>query len=287
MYLLHLILLSLAAIHAVTAFLSSTASTPTRFVSRGEQTVSRFSSTSEDTQSTKALLLELVLEKTPRNAPTSAPITEEILKVVRELEKQCPTPDSKVLRELAGTWELLWTTQDRSTAESQSPFAWITPLENQSYSNNPGGRSNPVLPRQIQDVLEQLGIIDTSTTSTRARSQSRAILRSTQSIDLSKREVRNVVGFVLPSARKQQRRASLTVSVKFKPYWADSRRVDVKFQACRVRISDSPIDINIPLGIIGPRGWLRTAYIDDDLRITRGHKGSVFVLSRPAKSPKR
>jgi hypothetical protein len=295
MYGLHQILLSLAAIHAVTAFLSSTTPTPTRFFSRGssviqekERAVSRFSSTSEDTQSTKAQLLELVLEKTPRNAPTSASTTEEILKVVRELEEQCPTPDTEVLQELAGTWELLWTTQDRSRPESQRPFSWINPLENQSYSNNPGGRRNPVLPRRIQDILEQLGVIDTSTPSNTAGSQSRSIRSSTQSIDLTKGEVRNVVGFVVPSVRrKQQRRASLTVSVKFKPNSGDSRRVDVKFQACRVRISDSPININIPLGIIGPRGWLRTAYIDDDLRITRGHKGSVFVLSRPAKSPKK
>jgi hypothetical protein len=31
---------------------------------------------------------------------------------------------------------------------------------------------------------------------------------------------------------------------------------------------------------------LRTGYIDEDLRITRGHKGSVFILSRAAKKLK-
>jgi hypothetical protein len=53
--------------------------------------------------------------------------------------------DADVEHELVGVWEL-WMTQDRSRPESQSPFAWINPLENQSYSNNPGGRSN-LLPR--------------------------------------------------------------------------------------------------------------------------------------------
>jgi hypothetical protein len=282
---LHLILLSLCAIHTATAFISST--TPTRIVSRGsgviekEQTaVLRFSSTSQNAQSTKAKLLEILFEKAPRNAPTSASLTAEILTVVRELEAQCPTMDTDVQQELAGVWELLWTTQDFSRPESQSIFSWINPLENQSYSNNPRGRSNPALPRPIQDALEQLGIIKASNTPV---SQSPAV-RTTQSINLAKREVRNVVGFALPRAwpSTQQPRASITIMVKFRPNPADLRMIDVKFQKCRIRISNSPIpiDVDIPFGYIGPSGWLRTGYIDEDLRITRGHKGSVFVLSR-------
>jgi hypothetical protein len=297
------ILLSLCAIHAATAFLSGT--TPTRIVSRDssvieqEQTAAlRFYSTrsqnaqstkaSQNAQSTKAKLLDILLEKAPRNAATSASLTAEILSVVRELEGQCPTPDSDVGKELAGVWELLWTTQDHSRPESKSPFAWINPLENQSYSNNPGGRSNPVLPREIQDALEQVGIINTSTN---ASSDSPSpTVRSTQSINLAKREIRNVVGFTLPRAwlQKQQPRASITLMVKFRPTPDDSRMIDVKFQRCRIRISNAliPIDVKIPFGYIGPTGWLRTGYIDEDLRITRGHKGSVFVLSRAAKKLK-
>lgn len=43
------------------------------------------------------------------------------------------------------------------------------------------------------------------------------------------------------------------------------------------------MDVTIPLpGIIGPRLWLRTLYVDDELRITHGHKGSVFILRRTA-----
>jgi hypothetical protein len=298
------ILLSLCAIHAATAFLSS--STPTRIVSRDssviekEQTAAlRFLSTSQsaqstkasqNAQSTKAKLLDILLEKAPRNTATSATLTAEILSVVRELEGQCPTPDADVEQELAGVWELLWTTQDRSRPESQSPFAWINPLENQSYSNNPGGRSNPVLPREIQDALEQVGIINTSTSASKNASGSLSpTVRSTQSINLAKREIRNVVGFALPRAwHKQQPRASITLKVKFRPTPDDSRMIDVKFQKCRIRISNAfiPIDVNIPFGYIGPTGWLRTGYIDEDLRITRGHKGSVFILSRAAKKRK-
>lgn len=62
------------------------------------------------------------------------------------------------------------------------------------------------------------------------------------------------------------------------------RQIDVKFNSCRFTISNTPgMDVTIPLpGIIGPTGWLRTLYVDDKLRITHGHKGSVFILFRTA-----
>lgn len=146
-----------------------------------------------------------------------------------------------------------------------------SPLENQSYSNNPLGRANPVLPRPIQDRLEKMGIIKQDTQP----------IRSSQAIDIKKKQVRNVVTFNLPSIG-ESKKMTLTVLVDFEPNLQDFRKVDVKFQSCRVVVPNSPIDIDIPLGIIGPKGWLRTGYIDETLRITRGHKGSVFVLVRPA-----
>lgn len=128
------------------------------------------------------------------------------------------------------------------------------------------GRFNPVLPRQIQDRLEEIGVI-----------QDADAARSSQSVDLKKKRVRNVVSVGLPALN---RRASLTVDVRFNANLDDKRRVDVKFDSCRLLVPKSPVDVTFPLGILGPTGWLRTGYIDDDIRITRGHKGSVFILSR-------
>jgi hypothetical protein len=64
--------------------------------------------------STKSDLLGL-LASSPRNAPTPATLTRDILNVVRQLEEaeSCPTADTDVLSELVGSWGLLWTTQDR------------------------------------------------------------------------------------------------------------------------------------------------------------------------------
>ena len=67
-------------------------------------------------ESSKERLLSLI-SSTPSNAPTSKDLTREILATVRELEAECPTPDSEVVPELAGNWELLWTAQDQSSDE--------------------------------------------------------------------------------------------------------------------------------------------------------------------------
>jgi hypothetical protein len=167
-------------------------------------------------------------------------------------------------------------------------FYWLSafiqncsPLENQSYSNNPSGRLNPVLPRPIQDRLERMGIISTDDNGDIAN-----IFRSTQNIDIKKRRIRNVVSFAVPSFpsrnSKSTRRASLTVDIDFvRAVPSNPRRIEVKFQSCRVVIPDTPIDLTFPLGFIGPTGWLQTDFIDEEMRITRGHKGSVFILRRP------
>jgi len=111
---------------------------------------------------------------------------------------------------------------------------------------------------------------------TRGTEKQDSLLRSVQSVDLKNSKVRNVVTLQLPGDNK----ASIFVDVGFRPDQSDGRRVNVKFQACRIKVSGSPIDVTFPLGIIGPTGWLRTGYIDENIRITRGHKGSVFILCR-------
>jgi len=223
----------------------------------------------------KQQLLRL-LNEVPSSAPTPRRLTIDILNKVEEMESLCPTPDDEVLGQLGGNWELQWTAQDRESREwRRNPMrAYINPLENQSYSNNPdgGGRANPFLPRRIQDRLERLGVL-----------RGAAETRSSQSVDLNKRRVRNVVAFEMPTLLRQALKVSLTVDIKFQANESDQRRVDVKFDQVRLVIPTSRLDINLPLGPIGPSGWLRTGYIDDNMRITRGHKGSVFILTRQAK----
>ena len=151
------------------------------------------------------------------------------------------------------------------------------------------GRANPILPRPIQDRLESIGVIET-TDSTMTKS-AEPLVRSSQSIDIVKNVVRNVVTFRVPSLGNSDNESkpttvTLTVLIAFTPDATDTRKINVKFESCRVRVRPNlplvPSDITIPLGIIGPSGWLKTTYLSDNLRITRGFKGSVFVLQRPS-----
>ena len=232
-----------------------------------------------------------LLDSVPSNLPTSRSLTDRILNAVKNLEEDCPTSEDLVLSKITGNWELLWTAQDQSSEQYINGGLrnrFINPLENQSYSNNPfrgdasrgddqagGGRANPVLPREIQDALERTGVLE-SPGGTKL-----APIRSSQGIDNQRKRVRNVVNvqFKKPFPVK----GSLIVDVNFKPNSQDKRRIDVKFDSCRLIFQNAKVDQTFPLGIFGPRGWLRTGYVDDRIRITRGHKGSVFILSRTAK----
>eukprot|EP00536_Pseudo-nitzschia_multiseries_P002708 jgi/Psemu1/184191/e_gw1.37.157.1 len=245
--------------------------------------------------SEKVDALLALLDSVPSNLPTPKSLTEKILATVQKLEEECPTSDESVLSELSGNWELLWTAQDRSSEQYINgglANRFINPIENQSYSNNPfrgrnpfrqendnggdnNGRANPVLPREIQDALERTGILEPS------GGTQLAPIRSSQGIDRRRKRVRNVVNVQIK--RPFPIKGSLIVDVNFEPNSDDQRKIDVKFDSCRFVFQNAKIDRKINLGIFGPTGWLRTGYIDDRLRITRGHKGSVFILSRTAK----
>lgn len=228
-----------------------------------------------------------LLDSVPSNLPTQRSLTSKILDAVKKLEATCPTDEDLVLSELSGNWELLWTAQDPSSEQ----FRILNPLENQSYSNNPfrgnnswlfgddgsdvGGRANPVLPREIQDVLERTGILEA------AGGTKVAPIRSSQGIDLRRKKVRNIVNVTFK--RPFPVKGSIIVDLDFKPYPQDKRRVDVTFDSCRLVLQTIRLDQTFPLGLFRVKGWLRTVYVDDRIRITRGHKGSVFILSRTAK----
>mmetsp|Transcript_29163 Transcript_29163/g.59885 ORF Transcript_29163/g.59885 Transcript_29163/m.59885 type:complete len:300 (+) Transcript_29163:84-983(+) len=228
----------------------------------------------------KSALMEL-LAQVPPNQSTSKELTSRILDAVKVLENSCPTPDEDVLSRLVGNWELIWTAQDRDNLPGGKTFFvnWINPLENQSYSNNPtvSGRSNPILPQNMQNTLEDIGVL--------ADRKSEKTIKSTQAIDLKRKRVRNVVAFEANNptpvfSKNGKTKGFITVDVRCEPNPGDARRIDVKFDRCSVAIFDSPVDISFPLGLIGPTGWLRTGFIDNEIRITRGHKGSVFILSK-------
>ena len=57
-------------------------------------------------------------------------------------------------------------------------------------------------------------------------------------------------------------------------------RLDVQFLDFEVALEPTPIRFSLPLSLLAPRGAVETTFLDDDVRIGRGDKGSVFVCAR-------
>jgi len=61
-------------------------------------------------------------------------------------------------------------------------------------------------------------------------------------------------------------------------------RVDVTFECVDIQVEGLG-KIRVPLDWIRPQGWVETTYLDEDFRVGRGDKGSVFVAVRTKGSP--
>ena len=48
----------------------------------------------------------------------------------------------------------------------------------------------------------------------------------------------------------------------------------------RLQSNHNPLSLNVDLDPNRPPGWLDITYLDDDLRLGRGNRGSVFVLTK-------
>lgn len=59
----------------------------------------------------------------------------------------------------------------------------------------------------------------------------------------------------------------------------DGKRLGVTFDAVELRLGSLP-PFCIGLGWANASGWVRTTYVDDNLRVGRGDKGSVFVAGK-------
>eukprot|EP00931_Biecheleriopsis_adriatica_P098238 TRINITY_DN72177_c0_g1_i1.p1 TRINITY_DN72177_c0_g1~~TRINITY_DN72177_c0_g1_i1.p1 ORF type:complete len:244 (+),score=39.46 TRINITY_DN72177_c0_g1_i1:94-825(+) len=59
----------------------------------------------------------------------------------------------------------------------------------------------------------------------------------------------------------------------------DGARLGVTFDAVVLRLGTLP-PLRLDLSWVNASGWVKTTYVDDDLRVGRGDKGSVFVAAK-------
>jgi hypothetical protein len=189
---------------------------------------------------------------------------EYVLKLVRSLETNAPVSktllqDPVEAKALDGVWYLQYTSP--SDIGSSEPIQWKP--ENLSESEK------LIDNRKVENkgtVTAQGITVDTSN-------------RVTQQIfDVINCRVTNSV---------EQAFGIVRVSGTFRPSETVPTRAVVGFDTCEIRWNNG---LTIQLGFVfamlsvlkgtNDNGWLETTYLDSDLRIGRGNKGSMFVLTR-------
>ena len=97
-----------------------------------------------------------------------------------------------------------------------------------------------------------------------------------QSIDRAARSVSNEAQLEFAPGQR------LSVTVAGSAVAATPTRLDVQFLSFDVALGppDAPLRLSLPLSLLAPRGAVETTYLDAQLRIGRGDKGSVFVCAR-------
>ena len=104
-----------------------------------------------------------------------------------------------------------------------------------------------------------------------------------QDIDAFKGEVFNRAELALFGVPLEVKIVASCVPVDPSVTGGESVRLAVAFRNVNLTLGPLPT-LTIPLTWInygkGPEGWLDTTYLDDDLRLGRGDKGSTFVTVR-------
>lgn len=79
----------------------------------------------------------------------------------------------------------------------------------------------------------------------------------------------------------------VTVGGKFRPSDKVTNRAIVSFTQCKIELRNGPtLDLGFIFAFLAfvrrssDNGWLETTYLDEDIRIGRGNKGTMFVLTK-------
>lgn len=195
-----------------------------------------------------------------------------MLSLVRTLETEFPSPrtlltDSSIANDLLdGTWYLQYTSPSNVGDKDAFPNSWKPQIADEN-SNIPTKQFN------AQGSISAAGIkVDTS---------NRVVK---QNIDVQKSRIANVIGFDW---------GRVQVSGAYRPSSNVVNRALVAFDTALFDVNDGPtINLGFLFSAIAffrrtkDNGWLETTFIDKDIRIGRGNKGTMFVLTREADAVK-
>lgn len=217
-----------------------------------------------DLAQNKAELLEAV--SFTGNGKTASPeIQARVLSIVREIEKAAPVPDNLLAdpseaERLDGTWFLQYTSPSEVGDVGKADGDW-KPLS--------AAEDGAVETKQFtaKGTVSAAGVtVDTSNRSTK------------QIFDVAKSTVSNEVNLDF---------GKVTVRGPFRQSEKVPNRAIVAFENLDIELNSG---ISLQLGWIfsllkklkgrDVGGWLETTYLGEDMRIGRGNKGTMFVLTR-------
>jgi len=203
------------------------------------------------------------------NGKTATPEQQaKVLALVRKLETEAP-PSDKLLSDPAqaqvidGTWYLQYTSPSNVGDADEFPDSWKPEFATEGEAN--------IETKQFQakGSVSAAGIkVDTS---------NRVV---EQIIDVAQSRVTNRVNLGWGTA---------IAGGTFRQSTKVPNRAVVSFDTAEITLNNGlKIDLGFAFSVIGflrrskENGWLETTFVDGDMRIGRGNKGTMFVLTRNA-----
>jgi PAP_fibrillin len=213
------------------------------------------------------------------NGKTATPDQQQrVLEQVRQLEKSFPPPsslltDAAQAQALEGTWYLQYTSPsdikdaDESAPAGDSPqSAADSDVWKAQYAEQEGVERRPAL---AKGTVSAAGI--------RVETANRVV---TQTIDTKASRVYNEIALDW---------GTVFVAGQFRPSDLVPNRAVVAFDTAEFRFKNGfTLSIGFLFSTIAlfrgtaDSGWLETTFVDEDVRIGRGNKGTMFVLTRDA-----
>jgi PAP_fibrillin. len=212
----------------------------------------------------------------------SATISQQrnVLNLVYNLEKQYPCPPISALvsnedtrQRLDGTWFLQYTSPSEIASESISDDENIEPSQQEKIAT---------------DTMWKVENAEDGITTQKYNAKG-SVSAAGINVDVSKKPPKQIIDLSQTTVYNEVKldQGMVRVGGTFRLSEKKDNRVVVSFQECKIHLN---FGIKLDLGflfklralIVGTdeNGWLETTYLSDRVRIGRGNKGSMFVLTR-------
>jgi len=192
--------------------------------------------------------LKRLAANTRRGKEAAPEVRSGVLEAVRELEALSPEPDPVGSRLLSGTWSLLYNGADR--------------VDDEEWRRSSGEVEGPFL-SFFKPIAR--GVVETR--------------GDTQVFDVDNGRVENIAAFRVFGRWDGSLNIRGTCE-KVPPEETGGRSVRLAVEFTDFVLTVGSWSTEVSLNAVRPQGWVQTTYLDEDFRIGRGDKGSVFITAR-------